>query len=393
MTFLAYKKRTQQSTKNWPVSHVDKHFSPATRPPPGITVRARTDGFFIILRTIFIRKRLEMFVRKLMKINLIANVAILVPLLLMMILPASISLAQGKGNGNNNGGGNGGGGAAAYTIVPFSPPGIASTASLVHDLNDQGHAVGGVNVAGTSQAWHFDTVTDDYTLLHNGGVSGDNNGASGVNNLNQIVGGDTNLGAVFWADPDAEPVALPALPGDLWSSALAINDAGMVVGFSEPGATGTWAPVGVVWKVVVDNDGTVVIDGPVLLPPLADGVEAIAEEINELENGSALATGYSTTESGFSEAVVWTIELNGDGTLSIPGVPAGLGILDQESPYTGGLWSHGFSINNFGDVCGQSNGLPFIAPGASIALALALPRGATPGRPTTTTMWTKLSEF
>lgn len=266
-----------------------------------------------------------------------------------------------------------------YTIVPFSPPGIESTASLVLDLNDQGHAVGGVNVAGTSQAWHFDTVTDDYTLLNNGGVSGNYNGAYGVNNLNQIVGGDTILGAVFWADPDADPIALPALPGDLWSSALAINDAGMVVGFSAPGATGTWAPVGVVWKVDVNNNGTVVIDGPVLLPPLADGVKAIAEDINELDNGSAMATGYSTSENGFDEAVVWTIELNGDGTLSIPGVPAGLGILDQESPYTGGLWSHGFSINNFGDVCGQSNGLPFIAPGVSIALPLPLPRGGTRG--------------
>jgi hypothetical protein len=74
-----------------------------------------------------------------------------------------------------------GGGPPAYTIIPFSPPGVASTASMVHDFNDLGCAVGGAVVGGSTLPLHLDVETGDYTVMQGTAAIGDNN-------LNQIVG-------------------------------------------------------------------------------------------------------------------------------------------------------------------------------------------------------------
>ena len=77
--------------------------------------------------------------------------------------------------------GGGGGKDAAYTIMPFTLPGLNSVSSQVFDLNDVGAAVGGDNTATGPNAVHLDIASNTYTLVD--GVL-----AEGVNNLNQIVG-------------------------------------------------------------------------------------------------------------------------------------------------------------------------------------------------------------
>ena len=278
------------------------------------------------------------------------------------LLCGAIALADKP---DNPGGGRGGGGdeTAPYTIVPFSPPGVESTASSVHDFNEQGQAVGSVSVDNASQAVHLDIVTGAYTLVQ--GVS-----AIGVNNFNQIVGEEEDFVATFWAGPSAQPIRLPPLAGHILSRAIAINDAGIVVGWSEDGVNGTWDSIGVVWRVVVDDDGAVYVNGPQPLGPLVEASSSTTVDVNEVIDGTAQATGYSF--NGAREATVWTIELNADGTLAVPGPPKGLGGLGLLTP----TWSEGYAINNFGDVCGFSDQWPFIAPAGSGALPLPLPEGA-----------------
>ncbi len=305
-----------------------------------------------------------MFVRKLMKINLIANVAILAPLLLVMILPASISLAQG--NGNNNGGGNGGGGgggSSAYSIVPFNPPGIESVSSYVGDMNDMGQAAGGFERAdGTSQAVHLDLDTGDYTFL----AGGSDSGAGDVNNLNQIVGNSDGIGA-FWSDPEAvAPVALPPLDGQFRSFANRVNDTGIVIGGSDP-VSEYWTPV--IWRVVVDGNGVASKFGPLELPPVPGGFDSWGSEITETVGGIALVVGWSFDGTS-QQAVVWTIELGANGTLVTPDPPVLLGTLGLRNP----SFSSASSVNNFGEISGSSDRRPFIAPLGEGPEELPVPR-------------------
>jgi uncharacterized membrane protein len=253
-----------------------------------------------------------------------------------------------------------GGGPPAYTIIPFSPPGVASTASMVHDFNDLGCAVGDAVVGGSTLPLHLDVETGDYTVMQG-------TAAIGVNNLNQIVGENGDFQAAFWASPESQPVALPPLPGGLLSRATAINDAGVVVGFSEDGSAAPgWTSIGVVWRVAVDSDGDVSVAGPLRLEPLAGGFMSTAGDLNEVVGNAAQVIGWS--DDGFLEAVVWTVTLNGDGTLDASGVPQGLG-----APSTG------YAINNFGDGCGQLALFPFVAPSGNAALPLPVPENATGG--------------
>ena len=245
-------------------------------------------------------------------------------------------------------------GREAYTIVPFMSPDFASTGSWVCNLNEQGHAVGGAEgESGLEQALHLDLATDAYTSLQ-GGTS-----ATGVNNLNQIVGYQ-RYGGRFWSSPSSAPVELPPLPGDGGSRAEAINDDGIVVGTSL-GVSDDGVPRlrGVVWRVVVDDGGDAHVDGPLPLLPLADSIRWVPGAISETVEGVALVAGNSLFENWFNEAVVWTVELNPeDGTLLEPGPPTSLGTLGLQDPSE----STAVGINDLGDVCGGSDGLPYIAP-------------------------------
>ena len=234
---------------------------------------------------------------------------------------------------------------AAYTIVPFMPDGSQSTSSNVWDINDQGRAVGCLEFAdGASQAVHFDIALREYTTLADGAH------AKGINNWNQIVGSN-GITALFWESPsDNEPTELPSLQNDLAADVLGINDAGIAVGYlwsEEEGAL-----ISVVWRITV-ADGDVDIDDPVLLPPLKAGGFTQVSDINEVVNGVAQVVGESgVVGESASEAVIWTVVVDEDGTLAEPSVQA-VGV-------TGLTWSTGYGINNLADVCGRVDGLPYV---------------------------------
>jgi hypothetical protein len=285
---------------------------------------------------------------------------------------ATLTLCTSESLAKPPGGGGGGGPAAMYTIIPFRPLGYQTKETYVTDLNEVSHAVGNAELPdGTKLALHLDVATGVYTALVDGTF------AEGVNNQNQIVGGRSTADGIeglFWANPSAAPVVLPPLPGDVDSPALAINDAGLVVGLS---INATDIRTGVVWRVVVDEGGTAHIDGPVALAPLGDGSDSGAVDVNEVIDGSALVAGETWFgSSAVREAVVWSVGLNPDGTIAVPGPPEGLGTLGLDDPSD----SFATAINDIGDVSGESDGWPVVAPAAETIQPLALPRNTVRGR-------------
>jgi probable HAF family extracellular repeat protein len=257
---------------------------------------------------------------------------------------------------------------AAYTIVPFLPPDFESVSSHVADFNETGQAVGLAEVDGTPAgdcAVHLDIATHEYSVLQGGSY------ASGVSNLDQIVGerlnGERRV-ALFWEAPDAAPVDLPLLSGDTQGFASAINDAGIIVGNSHNDDLSSGG--GVVWRVFVDQDGNVFfVDGPLPLPPLDGDNEAWCSDVSELIDGSFQVAGHSRGD-GPNEAVVWTLDINDDGTLALPSPPVSLGTLGLSAPSK----SSSSAINILGDVCGTSDGMPYVAPAGQTAQSLPVPR-------------------
>jgi hypothetical protein len=260
-------------------------------------------------------------------------------------------------------------GRAAYSIVPFMPPDSTSAESSVSDVNEMGQAVGWVRDAdGTIQGLHLDMATGAYTLLAGGPASG----AGGLNDFNQIVGDIGDIGA-FWASPLAEPITLPPLPGHVRCWAAQINNAGFVTGGSDNDSIGPEVPV--VWRVALDANGDPQVKGPWPLEPLDAGTEWWGSSINESSfdgtDWAAQIAGWSFDGvSGETRAVVWTVRLNEDGTLT-PEAPVSLGTLGLDDP----SWSMGAGINDFGDVCGTSDRQPFVAPTGDALQALSVPRG------------------
>jgi len=260
----------------------------------------------------------------------------------------------------------------AYSIVPFvspfpAPDGYSSARSWVEDLNDCGQAVGVEEFSSGSspkvyRALHLDIATNIYTLLPDASF------ARGVNNLDQIVGtrtlSDGRLVGMFWKAPDAAPVDLPPLvaPGHTQSAALAINDAGVVVGVSSNDDRSSASAA--VWIVKVEGDA-VSVHGPWELPPLDDDARGCAEDLNEVIGGCCQVTG----DTGQSyEAVVWTVFV--DGTTATPGPVVSL--VENHA------WSVGSAINDSGDVCGlvsvDNKSMPFVAPEDQTAQPLPVPR-------------------
>ncbi len=195
-----------------------------------------------------------------------------------------------------------GGGGPAYDIISFEPF-ASTTSSDIYDLNEWGTAaVGSAELPGGETRFaHFDIATQTYNSFP-AGVA-----LTGINNLNQMVGavGNWNMGA-YWDDPSAVPVTLPPLNGDVVSRADGINDDGVILGYS--------GPTSVVWRVTKDAQNSLVVDGPVKLPPLYTGaVETWGHDINEIAEGTAQIVGNSG-----NHAVVWTIALDSAGALSLP---------------------------------------------------------------------------
>jgi probable HAF family extracellular repeat protein len=263
----------------------------------------------------------------------------------------------------------------AYTIMPFFPPDLESVRSQVTDLNELGHAVGFAELENSPagyRAVHLDITTGVYTELQDGGYAG------GVNNLNQIAGWILSGGhyvPAFWNDPSATPVELPLLPGDTYGFADMINDAGIITGYSnnENSQGG-----GVIWRVSVDVDGGLSVDGPLPLAPLPGDAEAWTVDLNELVDGSCQVAGTSNPGDGVYAAVFWTVDVNEDGVLTQPGLPLGVGSLGLLEP----TYSQASGINDLGDVCGLSDKVPFVALAGETAQPLPVPRNTQWGNAT-----------
>lgn len=268
----------------------------------------------------------------------------------------------------------------AYTVVAFltTPPAeFQSVRSWVWDLNERGNAVGFEEFwkqldddSYETVEWglHRDNTTGACTALH------DCRSATGINNLNQIVGNrNTAFTAAFWrAFTDVDPVDLPLLSGFTGSEAQAINDDGFVVGRLAKIDGQIVSTHGVVWRVVCDEAGNVSVAGPVLLP-LPEGDTCTwplgLSELSELSGGSSwfYVTGNSASVlGGAQEAVVWTVEVNGDG-LFTPGEAVRL-VEDHAQ-------SCGLGVNVDGDVCGSlgSYEMPFLAAAGQTAQLLPVP--------------------
>jgi len=261
----------------------------------------------------------------------------------------------------------------AYTVVPFfmvtPPEGYQSEASFVCDLNKAGRAVGWERFQkedGSEESWglYLDTKTDGCTPVRVPGARL----ATGINNLNQIVGDKGIFGGAFWRDPDdTAPVDLPPLWDDTLSAPYAINDAGIVVGSSLYIADGgqIFLSTPVAWRVAVDENDNVSVEEPVPLPLPAHAPEAGAVALSELSNGSFHVAGICDPEDGPDEAIAWTVAVNDDGTLT-PG-PA-VSLVENHA------WSSGNGVNLDGDACGHVDYMPFVAPVGQTAQLLPVPR-------------------
>lgn len=265
----------------------------------------------------------------------------------------------------------------AYTIVPFLPPQFASVRSQVTDLNETGQAVGFAELDRTPaeyRAVHLAIASGVYTVLQGGSHAG------GVNNLNRIAGAvyqeDGSDAPAFWNGPSAAPFELPLLPGHTQGWAEAINDAGIIVGFSDDEDDETSVFASVLWRVFVAEDGGVSVDGPLPLPPLAGDAVAGLADLNEMLDGSFQVAGSSRGDDGYAEAAVWTVDVDADGTLIPPGPPVSLGTLGLRDPSQ----SSSYGMNDLGDVCGMSDERPFVAPAGQTAQPLPVPRGTVSGR-------------
>ena len=149
---------------------------------------------------------------------------------------------------------------------------------------------------------------------------------------------------------------MPPLDGDIRAWAWRINDEGIVLGSSWDGIPGN--TVNVVWRVYVDENDTLQLFGPVAFA----GDRLF--DLNQAIGGKAQLL------SSDQEAKLTEIQLNPNGPFSILSPPAVVGALGIHDP----SWSIGYGLNNLGDVCGLSDGLPFVALAGETPFALSVPR-------------------
>lgn len=113
---------------------------------------------------------------------------------------------------------------------------LGGTFSEANDINDLGQVVGkSVTAAGASRGFFWDSSTGMIDLGVLGGNSAASTAAFALNNNGQVVGQSGTLGdyhAFVWTSATGM-AAIGELPGDRWSIANDINDAGQIVGVSE----------------------------------------------------------------------------------------------------------------------------------------------------------------
>ena len=209
--------------------------------------------------------------------------------------------------------------------------GFTGRSSFATALNENRQVVGGSCAsAGFFQSvthafsWSGGVMTDLGTLGLGSDRSPDQSSAHALNSAGQAVGqnslGFSDSTAVLWSGGTAQSLE-PVLGG--FSSALAINDAGQIVGLrGTPPDIASWS------AFLYDTASGQVVT----LPGLGDPFRTAATAINEAGD----IAGYATASANTFHAVKWTAQ-----------EPTDLGTL-------GGTHSFGKAINAAGNVAGES---------------------------------------
>ena len=236
----------------------------------------------------------------------------------------------------------GGGGSrrTSYTIVKLDD-GNGTWECSARDVNNLRDVVGQVVDTVTSERWAA------YWEVSGSGVSIESRvialaggrRADSINDHGEIVGyGTASNGpdvALYWANANETPLVLPPLNEGVHTGALAINNDGVVCGFSGGQA--------VAWRV---NwvDGQPSTWGPLALPTLDDSwTSAIS---NNDEEGSAQIVGVFRIPPRLGEptaAVAWTVQSLPDGTLAVDSLPHIVQTGDASA----------LGVNDGGSICGE----------------------------------------
>lgn len=251
--------------------------------------------------------------------------------------------------GKKPGGDSGGGGGTSYTVARLDNGNGAFTGSEALDINDAGQVVGYLNSPGSYYvlAACWDVVgTQSQVIPLMDGVR-----AEGINNNSEIVGAGLDAEgqwrAKYWSSPTANPIVLPVDDGCFQSHSYAINDSGIIVGYSMhavPDETGQLRPSNFPMAWRVNSTGSEpVIDGPVLLPLFAGSSEVYAVTECDAEGQAIVAGGYRLLNGPRSAAVTWLVQAEQDGTLSVAAVPE---VLEDGNAVA-------YGISNLGVACGE----------------------------------------
>jgi hypothetical protein len=231
----------------------------------------------------------------------------------------------------------------SYTIIKLHDANGAYAEVLALGINNSGQIVGQVRNGDINRAAYWELTTSGGTIQStlrflSGGIT-----APGINDSGEIVGGgyDGNGHEIgmYWSEPDADPLMLPALPGHDASFAQAINSDGVICGLSkiDGGLPDTYRAVA--WRVGI-VDGNSAVWGPIALPDAETG--SVATSINDND-----ANGIADVAGRFGEAeaaVAWSVQSLPDGSLA---VASGVAVLDLDAEARG--------ISNFGAVCGSES--------------------------------------
>jgi uncharacterized membrane protein len=263
------------------------------------------------------------------------------------------------------------GGATAVTYTATSLAELAeSTTMVIRGPNGHGTAVGGGKLVGSDRSISARKgliLSSGQLTRVDGFVNSDYTNVMDVNDDNDFVGSantDSGLKA-FRGGKNGSTVLLPGLPGDSASTAYAMNNQGLVAGFSS-GPNGEravkWTKQNDVMPLAgkagsnsralgINNRGDVVgfADSPsghratlwldngvsIELPMLPTYIATEAYSINN----SGDSVGFSETADGFRLATLWPAQ----------GGSQSLGVLP------GGAHSQAYGVNARGDIVGSSS--------------------------------------
>lgn len=239
------------------------------------------------------------------------------------------------------------GGGTSYTIVKLDDEVEGGTwECYARDVNNLGFVVGQVEDPETPEVraayWEVSGSGGDIqsqlsTLA--GGIR-----AHGINDVGEIVGyGKDSNGqdvGVYWANAEAPPLPLPRLSEDSSSCGWAINNQGVVCGWSA--GAGGWQAVA--WRINWTG-GEPSVSEPIALPTPNGSLSSVSAVSNNEENGFAQIVGHFCVPPHVGDptaAVAWTVQSWPDGSLTVVDTR----IVEE------GL-AKALGVNDSGVICGE----------------------------------------